>query len=203
MSTSRQQKRPYTMRKRAEDVGATRDRITEAAVRLHTTIGPARTTISAVAEGAGVTRLTVYRHFPTEDELFRACTTHWRNAHPAPDPSTWATLPQRHRVTTALTELYGWYAENADALMLLRRDADAMPTWVREGTMRMNSAFAEMLISGSKVRGHARRRLRAVAGLVVDYRTWRSLVVEQGLTNDDAVELGGAFLRAATGSRGR
>ena len=55
--------RPYRMQRRAAQVDETRLKITEAAVRLHTTVGPSQTSIAAVAEEAGVTRLTVYRHF--------------------------------------------------------------------------------------------------------------------------------------------
>ena len=77
--------RPYQMNRRAEQVDQTRERITAAAVRLHTTVGPSNTSIAAVAEEAGVTRLTVYRHFADLDALFDACRGHWRAANPAPD----------------------------------------------------------------------------------------------------------------------
>jgi AcrR family transcriptional regulator len=39
---------------------------------LHESVGPRATTVSAIAEGAGVTRLTVYRHFPDELSLVSA-----------------------------------------------------------------------------------------------------------------------------------
>src|ERR1051326_5965603 len=82
-------RRPYRQRKRAEDQAATRRRITEAAMELHELIGPAGTTVSAIAERARVQRATVYRHFPDERSLFAACSAHWATLHPAPDPSTW------------------------------------------------------------------------------------------------------------------
>src|SRR6185295_8878842 len=84
--------RPYQMRRRAELVDETRERIVEAAVRLHTTVGPAHTSISTVADAAGVTRLTVYRHFPDLEHLFVACTSHWLAAHPPPDPAAWGAI---------------------------------------------------------------------------------------------------------------
>src|SRR5262245_53973304 len=65
--------RRYTMQRRAEQVDQTRQRIIDATVQLHGTIGPAATTIAGIAEAAGVTRLTVYRHFPDEATLFEAC----------------------------------------------------------------------------------------------------------------------------------
>ena len=82
-------KRPYRLKKRAEAMSDTRQRITEAAMELHGTVGPARTTVSAVAERAGVQRHTVYRHFPTEDDLFAACSAHFDELHPWPDSEAW------------------------------------------------------------------------------------------------------------------
>src|SRR5918996_4055938 len=85
-------KRPYRKRRRAELEDQTRLRITEAAVELHGRVGPARTTISAVADRAGVQRATVYRHFPDEDALFAACSGHWAAMNPSPDPSAWQAI---------------------------------------------------------------------------------------------------------------
>ena len=85
-------KRSYRMGRRAELQEQTRQRITEAAVELHGTLGPARTSVTAVAERAGVERATVYRHFPDERALFLACSSHWRAANPAPDPAAWAAI---------------------------------------------------------------------------------------------------------------
>src|SRR4051812_2777134 len=93
------QPRKYTKRRRAESEQETRRRITEAAVALHGTIGPARTTISAVAEKAGVQRATVYRHFPDDESLFAACSGHWVAMNPPPDP---ATLSEASDPTTRL-----------------------------------------------------------------------------------------------------
>src|SRR6476659_2729549 len=78
-------KRKYELKQRAAEMAETRLRITEAAVELHGTVGPARTTVSAIAERAGVQRHTVYRHFPTDADLFAACSAHYVAAHPLPD----------------------------------------------------------------------------------------------------------------------
>jgi AcrR family transcriptional regulator len=190
--------RPYRMHKRAELVDQTRLRITDAAVRLHTTLGPAKTTISAVAEEAGVSRVTVYRHFADEEQLFAACTQHWATLHPSPDASAWAQVPAvEQRAEPALSELYAWYRENAEALSLFARDREALPARVRDAAGAMDAAYADALIAGAGVRGAVRRRLRAVAGHVVSYPTWRSLAVEQGLGDAGAVRLAVAFLTAA------
>src|SRR4029079_8163724 len=91
------QKRQYTMRRRAELEEQTRRRITESAVELHEELGPAQTSISAIADRAGVRRSTVYRHFPDEDALFAACSAHWRAANPPPDPSSWSATVATHK----------------------------------------------------------------------------------------------------------
>src|SRR5215211_773494 len=90
------ERRPYRKRRRAELEADTRLRITEATVDLHGSVGPARTTISAVAERAGVQRATVYRHFSDEEALFDACSSHWMAQHPLPDPAAWAAIQDAH-----------------------------------------------------------------------------------------------------------
>ncbi len=186
------------MRKRAQLVDETRMRITEAAVRLHTSIGPAATTISAIADEAGVTRLTVYRHFPNLDQLFITCQAHWMQQHPPPDPAAWLEIPGfAQRARCALTDLYGWYAANGDELLPIIRDIDALPPTSRQALDRSMAQLAGALVTGIGVRGRERRHLRAVAGHVVTFWTWRSLAVEQGLSTDEAVDAAVAFLRTA------
>ena len=100
-------KRAYRKRRRAEQEEETRLRITEAAVDLHGSVGPARTTVSAIAERAGVQRATVYRHFPDEEALFAACSSHWAALNPPPDPAAWAEIADPdERLRRALSELY-------------------------------------------------------------------------------------------------
>jgi AcrR family transcriptional regulator len=98
-------KRRYVLRERAQRQDETRARIVEAAVALHGTIGPRATTVSAIAERAGVQRLTVYRHFPDEHSLFAACSAHWSATNPPPDPAIWAELREpAARARAALLE---------------------------------------------------------------------------------------------------
>ncbi len=191
-------KRKYRMRKRADKVAETRQRIVEGAIRLHTSIGPARTTISAVADAAQVTRATVYSHFPDEEALFAACTGQWMALHPPPDPNEWlAVAALDDRVTRALDELYAWFEANADAWRLYDRDLDAMPAAVAHANEAFAASMVNALISGSRTRGRARRRLAAVAAHVTTFATWDSLATRGGLTHQEAVTVAVRFLLAA------
>src|SRR5947209_970330 len=117
------QKRPYRKTRRADHEEQTRLRITESAVELHGTLGPARTSISAVAARAGVRRSTVYRHFPNESALFAACTAHWMTANPPPDLAAWAAIDDpEQRLSTALRELYAYYQATEPMMDNLHRD---------------------------------------------------------------------------------
>lgn len=186
------------MRKRAEDVDSTRRRITEAAVRLHTTVGPANTTISGVADEAGVTRVTVYRHFESEEELFVACSGMWLGEHLPPDPTPWTRVEElEDRARRAFSDLYGWYAANGEDLFPIYRDIDAMPRTRREQIRGARVAWADAIVAGLGLRGRRQRRVRALAGHLVSFWTWRSLVVDQGLNNAEAIDLAASLLVCA------
>lgn len=191
-------RRDYRMGKRADQMAETRLRITEAAVRLHTTIGPSNTTISAVAQEAGVTRVTVYNHFPDEEQLFLACSAHWGELHPPPDPSAWSEVPEwEARVRHAVGDLYGWYDENQSDLFPILRDVEAMPVAFRDAMAAQFTEMSEALAKGSGARGRRRRRLAAVAGHVTSFWTWHSLVAEHGLDTAEAIDVALAFLESA------
>lgn len=187
--------RPYTMRRRAEHVDETRRRITEAAVRLHTTVGPAHTTIAGVAEEAGVTRLTVYRHFPDLESLFEACTSHWLAAYPFPDPSALATSePFGERARMGLARLYRWYADRRADLVPIHRDVEAMPATVRALMGEQLRSTVAALLDGVE---RPSLRLRAVAGHVVRFDTWRSLA-DGGLDPETAADVTAGWLVEAS-----
>jgi AcrR family transcriptional regulator len=190
ISTTR--KRAYRKRRRAEQEQETRLRITEAAVDLHGSVGPARTTVSAVAERAGVQRATVYRHFPDEESLFAACSSHWAVLHPPPDPSGWAEIADPdERLCRALSELYPWYARNRQMLTNTSRDLPLVPAMrgAAEAFGIYYGVAGEALLRGRPERGARRRRVRAAIGHALAFGTWRSLVEDQGLSADEAVEL--------------
>ena len=185
------EKRPYRMQRRAELEEQTRRRITESAVSLHEELGPAHTSISAIAERAGVRRSTVYRHFPDEDRLFEACSSHWREANPLPDPSSWSSLVDpAERTRSALRTVYAFYGRTEAMYDSLLRDEPLVPAVER----RLRDfygylwAVGDDLAAGRGLRGRA-RYVRAALGHALAFPTWRSLTREQGLAEDDAVEL--------------
>jgi AcrR family transcriptional regulator len=194
------QKRTYTMKRRAQMEEATRLAITEGAVELHGTLGPARTSVSAVAERAGVRRSTVYRHFPDEAALFGACSAHWMASNPPPDIGRWRAIADpAERLRVGLEEMYAYYRQGEGMLDNLLRDAAVVPV-VAEllgGFRELLAAATEILIAGRGVRGHARRRTAAAIGHALEFSTWRSLVDGQGLDDSRAVELMSRLVAAA------
>jgi AcrR family transcriptional regulator len=184
--------RRYRKRIRAEQERRTRERITEAAVRLHGTLGPARTTTSAVAEEAGVQRATVYRHFPDDASLFAACSAHYLAANPPPDLEAWSAIDDPgERVRSGLTELYAYYRRTEPMLERVSRDAPLVPAMAAPLGARLAylDAAADVLVSGRPERGAGRRRAREAAGHAVAFSTWQSLVRDQGMPEEAAVAL--------------
>jgi AcrR family transcriptional regulator len=184
--------RRYRLKRRAEAQHRTRRRITEAAVDLHGSVGPARTSISAVAELAGVQRATVYRHFPDEASLFAACSQHWLSQNPPPDPTQWRTIEDPdERLRQGLSELYAYYGRTEAMVSNLLRDEPAVAVLRPLMAARRSrlGGMADALLAGRSVRGRRRREVRAALGHAVAFETWRSLVRHQGLAEERAVEL--------------
>jgi AcrR family transcriptional regulator len=194
------QKRQYRMKRRAEQEAETRLRITESAMELHGTVGPARTSISAVAEHAGVRRSTVYRHFPDEAALFGACSSHWLAQNPPPDVSAWERIADpEERLATALDELYAYYRRTGEMFERLLRDAPSVPS-IAEMMVpfaQLLAAVTEILLRGRRSRGRARDRQRAAIGHTVAFETWRDLTQAQGLDDAGAADLMRRLVAAA------
>jgi AcrR family transcriptional regulator len=195
------EKRPYRKKKRAELEEQTRLRITESAVELHGTLGPSRTSMSAIAERAGVRRSTLYRHFPDEVAVFEACSAHWAADHPPPDVGAWAAIEDPdQRLATALGELYAYYRSGEPMLANLHRDEALMPT-VKQffgGFHQFMAATRDVLMRGRGARGKARARVRAAIGHALAFGTWRSLAREEGLDDAEAAALMCRLVREAS-----
>jgi AcrR family transcriptional regulator len=192
--------RKYEKRRRAESEAETRQRITEAAVKLHGTIGPRRTTIKALAEEAGVQRATVYRHFPDLGSLFDACSAHWFSLNPAPDPSSWAEIRDpSERLRQGLAELYRWFGWAEPMMVNVLRDGPQLPDMaVRQAAFQERfRAYVDVLMGGRPERGRARKRVDAAISHATDFRTWHSLTAEGGLKDVEAIDLMAGLVDAA------
>jgi AcrR family transcriptional regulator len=191
------QKRQYTMRRRAEREAETRRRITESAVELHEELGPAHTSISAIADRAGVRRSTVYRHFPDGDALFAACSAHWRAANPPPDPALWSSIADMHeRTRTAIRSLYEFYDATEAMYASLLRDEPLVPAVEKRlrDFYRYLRSIQDDLATGRGVRGRRARHTRSAIGHALAFPTWRSLTRDEGLSNEEAAELMARFV---------
>ncbi len=184
--------RKYEMKRRAQRVQETRRRITEAAVELHQSVGPARTTVSAIAEKAGVQRHTYYAHFPELKDLYQACMGHYVERNPVPEPSSWADVADaEERLRVALSEVYAYYSGNEAMLSNVLRDAALDP--VAQETMASFYQYWEtvrdVIADAFEASGERHEALLGAIALAQDFQTWRTLVRQQELSQDRAVEL--------------
>ena len=195
--------RRYQQKRRAEQQAETRQRIVEAMVELHREVGPARTTISAIAERAGVERLTVYRHFPDERSMFEACTSHYATQVPGPDPSAWESIEEpAERLRAALLGFYDYYRRAEDVLTHAVRDVPQLPALAAvlspwDAFMRRTR---QELLQGWEASASARARLAAAIAHSLRFETWRSLARAEDLENGEAADLMVDLARAAAAS---
>ena len=188
------------MKKRAEAEEETRRRITQSTVDLHEALGPARTSVSAIAEHAGVRRSTVYRHFPDELALFTACTSHWMGINPPPDPSPWVTIPDADdRLSTALNALYAYYRRTRQMMTSIHRDEELMPLvkQMMRGYREYLEVVRDILLDGRQMPLARRMAVKAAIGHALSFPVWRSLALEQGLRDEDCSELMCRLVHAA------
>ncbi len=178
--------RNYTLGRRAESQAETRKRIVEAAVALHSTVGPANTTVSMIAEKAGVQRHTFYAHFPDERAMAMACSGLAFERDPPPDAEAWRSVGDRvERLSAALRAIYDYYARNESLLACVLRDAEHHAVTREVMLLRYGptiSAWQEVLGAGLK------GKQRAMLTLALSFHTWRTLTREAGLKTADAVK---------------
>ena len=194
------------MRRRAQRQDETRQRIVRAAVDLHTTVGPAHTTDAAIANKAGVTRVTFYRHFPDEPTLFRACQFHGLQRWPPPDPQLWRRLNEpEERLRLGLKELFAYFGVAGPGLTVLMRDAPLMPPELMAfpGRGQVLRTMPIVLAEGWRARGRRRELIVAALKHATAVGTWDSLVRQQGLTDDESIDLLVAMVMAAAEAKTR
>ena len=179
--------RAYTQKRRAEQQAETRQRIVEAAVELHSSIGPARTTVSMVAERAGVQRHTFYAHFPEDRSLFLACSGLVTERDPLPDAESWRSVQApTERLQAGLRAIYDWYERNASLLASVLRDAETHALTREIAELQFGppmAVYREVL--GAKLTA----RQRTVLALALSFFTWRTLTRDNGLKQGAAVTL--------------
>lgn len=199
MAVARNEPRQYRQKVRAEQQAETRRRIIESAVALHLERGPAQTSINAIAERAGVNRVTVYRHFPDARTLLEACSAHARRVNPPPDASRWRRIEDpRQRTEVALTQLYDYFRRTEAGWSNILRDAELAPLVKEMAEQRRLADLREardVLLDAWPTLRARRPLLRAVLGLAVDFRTWQTLCRREGLDDRTAVAL---MVRLAT-----
>ena len=187
--------RGYRKVKRADDEQRTRARIVDAAESLHGTVGPANASISAIAETAGVTRATVYRHFPDDEALFLACSGQWLARQRLPDPAAWKHDDPWVQLRSGLLDLYRYYRAGEPMLTLIHRDYDVVPERVRGARLEQEGRWLETLTHPLP---HRRRAgVRAAVAHASAFGTWRSLCVDHELSDTTAVHLMVAMTGAA------
>jgi len=180
--------RAYELKRRAERQDETRQRIVDATIELHQSIGAARTTISEIAKRAGVGRITVYRHFPNEETLFDACSSHYFSQHPFPDLDRWRQIADPlERLQTGLRESYAWHEENEQMIAMALAEARDLPMMAPYHGYWADAA--ETLASAWRPRGRRRTALKATIALALSFDTHRTLTRDEGLRSDQAIAL--------------
>src|SRR4028119_593735 len=204
----------YELKKRAERQQETRLRIARATLELHEILGPALTTRSAIAERAGVTRPTVYSHFPDELSLGKACSSLELSDNPLPDPRRWEEIADpEERMRAALGDLYAYFRRREGLWANILRDQemtlDAGDPGAREADAEiMEPIFLhwermrETLAAGWGSSDESPPLLVGALGLALDFQAWRAMACTQGLGDEQAVELMVGMVRCATGVAG-
>ena len=170
--------RKYTKTRRAEQQDETRARIVDATVKLHEALGPAQTSIMAIAEAAGVQRLTVYRHFPDDASLFEACSTRYLELHPPPQPAAWADIGRPgERSRTALLAFYQYYRQTEQMWRVAYRDIDQVAAM--QAPMDRFEAYLDQVTDDLVQAWHttpaARKSLKLTLRHALRFTTWKSL----------------------------
>ena len=191
-------KRKYRQKRRAEQVEDTRQQIVEAAMLLHEKLGPAQTPITAIAEQAGVQRLTVYRHFPDEESLIQACSSHWLALHPPPQDSWSAEKEPLERCRKALKAFYDYYRETERMWQVCYRDMDRVEPVrkIMDGFETELDGLRDNLLADLKPRAGKKVRVSAILRHALRLGTWQSLRDEK-LDNQEMADAFADWLSAA------
>src|ERR671921_2304892 len=204
----------YELKKRAERQEETRLRIARATLELHEILGPALTTRSAIAQREGVTRPTVYSHFPDDLSLGKACSSLGLSENPLPDPGRWEEISDaEERLRSALADLYAYFRRGERLWANILRDQELLyangdPEALEADAEIMGPILShwdrmkETIASGwGPTEGIPRLVLGAI-GLALDFQAWRAMVRTQGMSEEQAIELMVGMVRCTADDAG-
>ena len=204
----------YELKKRAERQEETRLRIARAALELHESVGPALTTRSAIANRAGVTRPTVYAHFPDDLSLGKACSSLGLSENPLPDPDRWEEISDpEERLRSALSDLYSYFRRGERLWANILRDQELLyatgdPEAIEADAEIMGPILShwdrmkETIAAGWGPSEELPRLVLGAIGLALDFKAWRSMVRTQGMSNEQAIELMVCMVRCTADNAG-
>jgi AcrR family transcriptional regulator len=191
----------YELKKRAEKQEETRLKIARAALELHEILGPALTTRSAIAQRAGVTRPTVYSHFPDDLSLGKACSSLGLSENPLPDPGRWEEISEpEERLRSALSDLYSYFRSGErlwanvlrdQELLYANGDPEALEAdaEIMEPIVLHWDRMKETIAAGWGPPEEIPRLVLGAIGFALDFKAWRALVRTQGMSDEEAIEL--------------
>jgi AcrR family transcriptional regulator len=204
----------YELKKRAERQEETRLRIARAALELHESVGPALTTRSAIANRAGVTRPTVYAHFPDDLSLGKACSSLGLSENPLPDPVRWEEISDpEERLRSALSDLYSYFRRGERLWANILRDQELLyatgdPVALEADAEIMGPILShwdrmkETIAAGWGPSEELPRLVLGAIGLALDFKAWRAMVRTQGMSNEQAIELMVGMVRCTADDAG-
>lgn len=188
------------MNRRALALKETRQRILEATMQVHDQQGMADAKWDDISRRAGVSLSTMYRHFPSNDELIAACGEITFAEFPPPDPAdaaaTFAGLKGIERLERLVEEAYGYYEQTDPMMVMVRRDLHRSPA-VAEGFEAIRAGIGAFILEALQPLRVSESQA-AAARAFLDDRVWSSFM-DAGMHPSVAKREGVALLRRATG----
>lgn len=184
-------KRRYDSSSRLAAAELNRRRIVQATVELHAENGAMGSTHEMIARRAGVSLPTVYKYFPTRNDLIPHCTGAVMAAGPPPvtraELEAFAAAPARLRALTERT--FAFYAHAAPWLRWSARDAAELPALreLLERTARERVALVRVALA-PRFPAAPPRACVALACALLDFPTWQTLT-GAGSSAADAVDV--------------
>lgn len=174
------------MRNRAASAAETRRRLIEATVALHGERGVLATRPADVAARADVALTTYYKHFPSLDDLVRACGGRLREMLPPPDPAGLAGLRRRpERIAAMVRTLFDDYELRERWLHMARAEERAVPAL--QHSMSAQRAVRDAFVQAALGESADQRETAGVVAALVDFWAWRTLRREVGLSQAEAI----------------